>query len=405
MNSKQHLRHLATKGEPTLERSLLLQAAAVRRMDSSEPQAWLSSLTPKELDWNKLLEEAQRHGLIPLLSQFLIGNYSNTVPADLLNTLEQLQQNVTFANLRLTGELWEVIELFAKHGIEAVPVKGPTLALLAFDDLRMRQFADLDLLVRETDLAKVAELLVARGYQPWVPLDAVYDETFRRITNVLEFSHSEKGYLVEVHWKLSVDLLPLDLSQAWRERRLTPTFPGGKRIHTFAPEPLLVYLCVHAAKHCWPRLSWAADIAWLIQRQPNFDWEYALTLARKEHCRRTVNLGLMLASDLLGAELPPSVKAEVEADPTGKELAERVVSWWALPEDEAPGPESGLLERSRFFYDIQDDMPSRLRYFGRLLLAPNLGDWKFVRLPVNFIYCYALLRPIRFLLSLLNIIK
>jgi hypothetical protein len=324
------------------------------------------------------------------------------VPGDVLATLQQIQQSTTFDNLRLTGELWEVIELFAAHDIEVVPVKGPTLALLAFDDLGRRQFADLDLLVKDADLAQAAELLVVRGYRPWIPLDAVYDETFRRITNVLEFSHPEKGYLVEVHWKLSVGLLPLDLSRAWQERRLTPTFPGGKRIHTFAPEPLLVYLCVHAAKHCWPRLSWAADIAWLIQRQPDFDWVYMLSLAREEHCRRTVNLGLRLASDLLGAELPPSVKVEIEADRTGKKLADRVVYWWTLPEDEAPGPESGRLARSRFFYEIQDDLQSRMRYFGRLLLAPNLGDWKFVRLPVNLIYWYALLRPVRFLLSLLT---
>ena len=156
-------------------------------------------------------------------------------------------------------------------------------------------------------------------------------------------------------------------------------------MYTFAPEPLLVYLCVHAAKHCWSQLNWAADIAWLIQQQAAFDWQYTLTLARKQHCLRTVRLGLLLASDLLGTELPPKVKAELEADGVVKKLAQRVAYWWTLPAAEAPGPEGGRLERSRFFFAIQDDWPSRVRYFCRLLLAPNLNDWKFVRLPVKLI--------------------
>jgi hypothetical protein len=83
-----------------------------------------------------------------------------------------------------------------------------------------------------------------------------------------------------------------------------------------------------------------------------------------------------------------------------KTLAARVVRWWTLPEGEAPGPEGGRLERSRFFYDIQDGLQSRLRYLLRLLFAPNLGDWSFVRLPVRLTFLYAFLRPDRFLFGL-----
>lgn len=381
------------------ETELLLAAASVADPQLSRELAPI--LLTQAPDWDALLHKADRHRLKPLLCRFLESVLPLAVPPNVLSALRQTRQDNTQYNLHLTGELWSLLELFSAQGIEALPIKGPTLAMLAFDDLAGREFLDLDLLIAEQDLPRIAELLVARGYHPWIQLEAVYDETFRRITNVLEFLHSEKCILVEVHWKLSVGLLPLDLSEAWRERRLVQTSPGGKRMHTFAPEPLLVYLCVHAAKHCWSRLNWAADIAWLLKRQTAFDWEYVLTLARQQRCSRTLRLGLFLANNLLAAQLPPKVKAELEADGVVKKLAHRVVYWWTLPAAEAPGPNSGLVERNRFFFAMQDDWRRRLCYLSRLLLAPNLNDWKFVRLPVKLIYLYVLLRPVRFLLSLL----
>jgi hypothetical protein len=293
------------------------------------------------------------------------------------------------------------LELFKTVGIEAIPVKGPTLAMLGFGDVARRQFCDLDLLVAESEAAPCAELMVERGYRPNSPLESILDATFRRVTNVLEFIHPEKRIFVELHWRLSADLLPLDLSMARQERRLVETFPGGKRIPTFAPEPLMVYLSIHAAKHCWSKLNWVADIAWLIERRPDLDWTYLFMLARQQRCLRPLRLALVLARDWLGVTLPEAVDRMIDADRSIAELGGRVVSWWTLPEQEAPSPENGRWERSRFFFEIQDDWVSRRRYLAHLLFVPNLRDWKFVRLPVRWTALYLALRPLRFLLSLL----
>jgi hypothetical protein len=378
-----------------------LLAAASSSFDQSR-SVWKSLQTELPIEWGRLLHEAGRHGMRPLLVRCLNCFPSSQIPEAVRAELQMQQQRLAVRNLNLTGELWALLQLFESHGIEALPVKGPTLSMLAFSDVAGRQFCDLDVLVAERDLAQCARLLLMRGYRTWAPMESVQAPVFLRITNVLEFSHPEKGYLVELHWRLSETLLPLDMSGAWRERRLVVTSPGGKRMSTFAPEPLLLYLSVHATKHCWLKLNWAADIAWLIQRHPDFDWAYLIALARRERCWRALKLALVLARDRLGATLPREVSRELDGDRKMAVLAKRVVHWWTLPVQQAPAPENKRWERTRFFFEIQDDWKERCRYLARLLFAPNLNDWMFVHLPARWIALYLALRPLRFLLGLLH---
>ena len=68
------------------------------------------------------------------------------------------------ANSALFEELARLVDALAKHGIDAIPFKGPLLAIQAFGDLGLREFRDLDFLVRDEDLAKTIATLHSLGY-------------------------------------------------------------------------------------------------------------------------------------------------------------------------------------------------------------------------------------------------
>lgn len=376
----------------SLETRLLLAAARVGPAELSGE--WAAALPV--IQWDKLLAEARRQGVTAQLCHWLEA--TGAAPAAVLAELRQLRQNNTLRNLRMTGELWEVMQLFSANGISAIPYKGPTLAMLAYDDLARRQFSDLDLLIGEEDLVAAGELLIARGYHPLVDFEAAHDATFRRVHNVLEFTHAGKGCMVEVHWRLAGVLLPFSMQEIGHQ--LVESFPGGKRIFTFAPEPLLVYLCTHSAKHCWAQLNWAADLANLIYRQPELDWSAMFALAARQRCVRVLRLGLLLASDLLAAPLPEPIQQQVRADAVARKLAQRVLGWWQLPASAAPGPENRMWERNKLFFAMQDDWPGRVMYVYRLLTTPNFGDWQWFKLPPQLTPLYFLLRPLRFLSNL-----
>jgi len=73
-------------------------------------------------------------------------------------------QMITLYNRHLTAELVRLTGLLKAAGIAAVAFKGPVLAAMAYGSIDMRQFVDLDILVRQTDLPRIAEILSAERY-------------------------------------------------------------------------------------------------------------------------------------------------------------------------------------------------------------------------------------------------
>jgi hypothetical protein len=63
------------------------------------------------------------------------------------------QRAQNFVTLRMTTELFRVLDQFASAGIVALVVKGPVLAVRAYGDPAMRSYCDLDLLVRQRDIS------------------------------------------------------------------------------------------------------------------------------------------------------------------------------------------------------------------------------------------------------------
>ena len=51
-------------------------------------------------------------------------------------------------SLRLTQRTAKILACLARRGIEAIPYKGPALAQTVYGDVAMRQFSDLDILIR-----------------------------------------------------------------------------------------------------------------------------------------------------------------------------------------------------------------------------------------------------------------
>ena len=82
---------------------------------------------------------------------------------------------------------------------------------------------------------------------------------------------------------------------------------------TFSAEDLLEILCVQVIKDCWERrqqlehLSKVCDIAEHLRAHPQLEWSRVFQSAQQKGLQRIVHCALILARELLGAELPPQV--------------------------------------------------------------------------------------------------
>jgi len=372
------------------EIELLLCCARVRLDDGHV--ARLNQLLDGALAWDFLLTYAERHGLIPLLYTHLHARAPEKVTPAVYEKLREQFRRISALNVYLSGELRRLLKLFAAHGIDAIPYKGPALAAKAYGRIALRHFGDLDILVRRRDVPRVIELLVAEDYVQHPPLNGVQQALMLRTQCNLPFTRDAHRLVVEIHWRVSARLFssPLDEESVW-ENLHTETFEGTE-INALAPEDLLLSLCVHGAKHLWERLSWITDIAQLLEVHPDLNWTRLLESARRTGTERMLLLGLRIARDLLGARLPAQIERQAEADAEIVPLANQVYARLFEVDGDATGM-SG-------YFIFQLKARSRLRdkfNYCRYVISPTEEDLTLLSLPAPLSFIYYLLRPLRML--------
>jgi hypothetical protein len=330
--------------------------------------------------------------VMPLLYRSLARSGMEGVPKPVLHGLRDQFRNNARRNLFLTSVLFRCLDLFDAHGIPAVPYRGPALAASVYGDLDLRQFNDLDVLVREQDVLRARDLLVSRGYRPEFQLNKAQEAAYLRSLSEHKVVRDNGMLLiVELHWRLTEGYFtfPLDPDQLWD--RLEPLSLAGRQVRSFSPQDLLLILCAHGTKHLWERLEWICDVAQLLGTHQAIDWQWVIERARALGSERMLLLGLFLANDLLGAAVPTGVLQRAQADVSVASLAGQVYE--RLFSDRLP--QLGDLERSLFHLKARERLEDRLRYCVRLAVTTTPGDWAAVRLPSALFPLYYMLRPFR----------
>jgi hypothetical protein len=124
--------------------------------------AELSRLCDAELNWPRILELGEHHGVLSLVYQALRESAAR-VPVEVRDDFaSRYDQNVR-RNLRFTAELFRILDGLESAGIAAIPYKGPVLAQTAYGDLALRNFSDLDVLVPRKEVLPAKEVLRSLG--------------------------------------------------------------------------------------------------------------------------------------------------------------------------------------------------------------------------------------------------
>ena len=229
------------------------------------------------------------------------------------------------AAIRALTQLAEVIDALAANGIDALPYKGPILALQAYGDPAVRESRDLDLLIRQDDLWNALAVLGRLGYRS----DAIVGLRPRRIADYYAYNghdilFAQDKLPIEPHWALAPRTFCTELDTARIfDRAISIETAEGRRFSCFAPEDSLLTAAIHGGKEQWSRLVWVADVAGLLHAHA-VDWAAVLERAREAGCLRMTLLAAELARDLLGARLPDHVQRSIREDRVVARLVERV---------------------------------------------------------------------------------
>ncbi len=372
----------------------LLLDCSRSRMDA-ERAVRIMTWVQAGLDWPMILSRARRHRLMPLLCWQLQAICPESIPGQVLEQLQREFQANAQRNLLLAGELLKLLYAFKQVGVEAMPLKGPALAVSAYGNLSLRQFIDLDVVVCPSDVLRAKDALAANEYHPVDVLTPAREQSFLQSeSHSYEFLREDRKVSVDVHWAISQRWysFPLTTDTLWSDPRQIDFL--GTRISSPPPELLLLILCAHGSRHYWERLIWVCDVAELIQSQPHLNWERVWEHARLLRSERMLLTGLILAKKLLGTRLPAEAANRIEADPVAQALAAKVERWLFLAADSL----WITLQKRLFILQVRECWRDKFAYVRHLLvwsITPNELDRAFLPLPGACSVFYYLLRPVR----------
>jgi hypothetical protein len=298
-----------------LEETLIIQCA---QTDADISSAFLENNTT-DIDWERVFELSQRHGISQLVYRALKGHRSG-IPNHILDSLRDQCETGAVRNLQYSQTLIEVYSTLDTNDIDVIPYRGPILSAVAYDDIALRRFGDLDLLVRRNDIPEIKNILGNQGFVPqyWLPstdrLTRGQEWAYIRFNRDYRLRNTETNTLIELHWRI-IDLkfpTSTTLDTVW-DRRETISL-SGHEISVLSPEDRLFMLCIHGSRHHWERFLWIVDVAEFLQRY-SVNWERIVQWAKAQHCTRMLALGPLLAHDLFDTDVPDLIFELVAEDP------------------------------------------------------------------------------------------
>jgi hypothetical protein len=368
------------------EFALLLACCAVG--ENAASHADRQTLLERGIDWPRLIQLAEHHGVSPLIYQALRGTRS--VPPETLDALRNHYQRNAQKNLQFTAELFRVLDCLEAHSIPAIPLKGPVLAETVYHDLALRDFSDLDVLVRRENLLKAKTALETLGYSVNTQLSEAEESAYLTTGYEYTFDGPAGRNLLEIQWNILPRFYAVDLDCSELFENTRSAAICGRAVRALSPEALLLTLCVHAAKHAWVRLYWLCDIAGAMRSQ-TIVWPEFERQVIELGVARMVGVSLLLAHRLLHANVPQSVRNLWNADREIQRLSEQVQR--ALPDAEACNPES--LQYFRLMMRLRERGRDQARFLLRLAFTPGPGEWAVIRLPGALFPLYRIVRMFR----------
>lgn len=343
------------------------------------------------IDWRVVLGLAERHGLVPLLQRHLDALPDAPVPKPVRARLWARAHMISRRNALMTAELGAIVAQLESHGIGVVPYKGPTLAIRAYGDVALREFGDLDLLMRPGDIFQAKRILEARGYAPVRELASAQEPLLiaSRRDYELGLADRARGILVELHWRGDPHArVPALEDRGWWQALPRMTISGGS-CATLATDELLLLLCLHGSKHFWSSLGWLVDVVELARREPQADWSRIHLMARRHGCERRLALAIVLAADVLDARLPDvgRIPMERSVHEMARRIADRLFATGPAPH----APIATFVDSLR----LCDGAAQRTALLAVTALTPGWGEWTRWRLPRPFFFLYPLLRGMR----------
>jgi hypothetical protein len=357
--------------------------------------------TDGKQDWQSFLAACDFHQVGPIVFHRFQGRSNRLIPPRVFEQLRARFYRVSAYNHRLAMLLGQLVEQFDQHRIPCLALKGPAVAMAAYGDLSLRQYEDIDILVRVEDVSKAVEMLFSRGFRPARGHAERYKHL--KLYHEITLQAADESYSVDLHWQLAPPYARVfgpDSSALW-SRAGKLHIPSGD-VAVLGREDLFLSLCQHGTRHRWWQLKWLFDVSELLRQPGRLDWsriEEAFTMYPM--ARPPASLAAFLARELLGTHVPRNVARILDPAERTRGVACAIRGEFLSrgqtnrsAHDTLLGLEPRPLIRAKYMALEAIQYPVR-----EILFTITEKDLQFVRVPRRLRILYYVIRPLRLLVQ------
>ena len=284
------------------------------KIDSSQKDIdQLNDLLPMIKDWDYFTEISIGKGIAPLIYKKLsLLDNQGLIPDIVKEKIHEAYYKTLIRSVVLHDTFKKVGEALLSNDIQIIVLKGIFLSEWLYKDLALRQFTDIDLLVKPQDGEKCIEILKAMGFKP-------FDEGVSDFIN----AHSEivhyqpmvlNKVIVEIHVKLHPGNKNYNLITSDFIEKSIPVTIDGLSVYAFRLNDLIIYLCVHLDKHFRGadlQFTSINDIVNLLSSYgESINWSEFINSCRINKCEDLVFSYLILIDNFFDINLPAEIVEE-----------------------------------------------------------------------------------------------
>ncbi len=360
----------------------------------------IKNLIKEIKDWDNFIYIAMCHGLFPLVYKTL-KDYDILVPSDKLNIMKLKKLQILKQNMLMTAELVKITKLLEENNIEVISFKGPTLSQLAYGDIVSRQYSDLDLLVKDSNVYEVVKVLNLNKYKVDLDLAILKNEALLEVGSDCSL-FTNNNIHIELHWKLFRKLINDNFDQYSIWENISNINLNSQNIKTLDINLYLLYLCVHGSKHLWERVEWITDVDRIINKY-KINWEDLLKLSKKLKVRNMFLLGLLISNSLYKTKLDQLIHNEIKMYQNFDIVLNDIfksINNEHFYESKIKIQKKQILKKFLSISKLQDSKFDSVKYFLSSIFKPTHYDIYFINLSKKTNILYYIIRPLRLFISI-----
>jgi hypothetical protein len=264
-------------------------------------------------DWNYLISNIIDRGIAPLLFNKLpVLSNSSQIPESVKNKLEKAYYKTFSRSTILYEHFRKIAEVFTLQNIPLIALKGIYLSECLYQDIGLRQFSDIDLLVKEEDALTCLDILANLGYKP-NPSVQLSEIVLAQIEeDIVHYSPMIlNGVSIEIHIKLHVNTPKYNVivAELWSNAQLAVI--NGFNAYTLNNYDLLIHLCLHLDKHFWNgkvQFTCFNDITNILEGySDSLIWNKLLETCQLYKCENIVFKYIILVNKYMNAYVPANI--------------------------------------------------------------------------------------------------